>query len=435
MSLTLLSRLSQHSLLRSLRVLISGNAVAQLLSVLVAPLLTRLYSPDDFGMLALFMSASAIAAIPISLQLESAIPLPKRQIQAARIFAASISVAAISTLILCIALGGYALYSHLVGTQPHYPLYVFALAIIYGYVLSAERASQYWLLRSDRIKLIALGAVIAVFCSASFRLVSGGLAPSGLTLIVGAFVGTGAALIAYVKSGALSTATCHWQRFSLSAWPTLITRVCREYHEFPKFQVPQRLLNTANKHAPAIVLMGLFGPAIAGFYALAERIVHLPGRLVSEATRKAFYRHAVKKTHDEQPIARTQLLATGVLALVGFVPFTTLFFCSPWLFKFAFGETWVQAGQYASWLAIWIYAVFVNTPSVALIPILRKQKRYLLLNIVGSTTRVTSMLIAALFFSAETTVVTFSIAGLCYNLIVIADVYRQVCRYDQQLQR
>ena len=51
--------------------LVSGTTFAQLLAILAAPVLTRLYAPDAFGILALFSSITGILGVIACLRYES----------------------------------------------------------------------------------------------------------------------------------------------------------------------------------------------------------------------------------------------------------------------------------------------------------------------------------------------------------------------------
>ncbi len=71
--------LLRHGFIRSVGVLVGGTAAAQVLMVLVLPLLTRLYTPDDFSVLAVYASILGIVTIAACLRMEIAIPLPQHE--------------------------------------------------------------------------------------------------------------------------------------------------------------------------------------------------------------------------------------------------------------------------------------------------------------------------------------------------------------------
>ena len=96
--------LFRQGFVRSVGVLVGGTALAQALMVLVLPLLTRLYTPEDFSVLAVYASIFGIISVTACLRLEIAIPLPERDEDAANLLAlalcSSVGIASLSAVIV-----------------------------------------------------------------------------------------------------------------------------------------------------------------------------------------------------------------------------------------------------------------------------------------------------------------------------------------------
>ena len=72
------NRILNSEYIRNTLTLVSGNTLAQLIPLLAEPVLTRLFPPEDFGLLALFISISSLFAIVATGRYELAVMLPSK---------------------------------------------------------------------------------------------------------------------------------------------------------------------------------------------------------------------------------------------------------------------------------------------------------------------------------------------------------------------
>ena len=63
----------------------SGTVISQIIAILVSPILTRIYSPDDYGVFGVYASIVGIVGVIITLKFEAAILLPKDNGKAIRL--------------------------------------------------------------------------------------------------------------------------------------------------------------------------------------------------------------------------------------------------------------------------------------------------------------------------------------------------------------
>ena len=68
-----------NSFFKNVAILVSGASLGQVIIVLSSPIITRLYSPEDFGIFALFSAVLGIVAVVGALRYELAIPLPESE--------------------------------------------------------------------------------------------------------------------------------------------------------------------------------------------------------------------------------------------------------------------------------------------------------------------------------------------------------------------
>ena len=91
-----------HDVFRNMYVLFLGGISARLITIATVPLLSRIYSPEDFGFLSIFTSIIKLMTPILTLQYVLAIPLPKNDIEAANIFSLSILLIINSSLLISI---------------------------------------------------------------------------------------------------------------------------------------------------------------------------------------------------------------------------------------------------------------------------------------------------------------------------------------------
>jgi O-antigen/teichoic acid export membrane protein len=200
-------------------------------------------------------------------------------------------------------------------------------------------------------------------------------------------------------------------------------KLLKKYQDFPIFRTPQLLLNNLSTNLPIILLTALSGPASAGLYGLGARVLKLPAIVVSEAVSKVFEQKVAETANSGKSIYQLIFKTTIILSIVGILPFVLIIVIGPRLFSWVFGSEWFAAGQYARWLALWLFFSFINRPSVKAIPVLFIQKQYLIFEISSLILRIISMVIGFLITKDDIiTIAIFSIVNALLNLGLIVYV-------------
>ena len=96
------SLIPRNSFVRNSSLLVGGTLTAQILLVAASPILTRLYSPSDFGLLGVYTSMLAITLLLSSLRFDIAIPLPEEDVEAANLVALSLIIVVLVSLIILV---------------------------------------------------------------------------------------------------------------------------------------------------------------------------------------------------------------------------------------------------------------------------------------------------------------------------------------------
>lgn len=401
------NRFPHKSFARNVLTLMSGTVFAQVLMILVAPVLTRLYGPEQFGLFALYTSLLSVLSVVSCGRYELAVVLPKEEGEAANLFLLSLLICLLTSLLtfplillfrstIANALNNPALFPWLLVL----PLQLF----VQGVFLSLN----YWGTRRKEFGRLATRQVTQSSGTSLGQIGLGFLLKGhGSGLVFGALIGQ-----------TLATARLAWQTlredgslirttFSMKAQRELLYR----YRDFPLFSTWTGFMNTLSTMLPALLLGYYFSPATVGYYSLGQRVLSLPMTLIGGALAQAFYPHATEAFHSGHLPETTRKTFIFLMEL-GLLPFALLTLIAPDAFKLIFGNQWVTAGIYVRWLALWIFLVFVSSPLSSIYMVLGKQRLVFFVNLVMLASRVLALVLGGMSGSALLTVQLFGTTGL-----------------------
>lgn len=412
---------------KNVAVLMTGTAVAQALTIIVAPILSRLYDPSAFGIFALYSSMISVIATIASLRYELAIVLPKKDDEATNLLAISFFItfglSALTTVFIFFA--GDRI-STLLGTpelEPWLwwvPVGVFATGLF--------NALNYWSTRRKSFKRLSISQILRSVGVTGTQ-ITGGLLTSGATGLIGG----------QVAGQSIASFTLGWQ-----VWrddkniikrgiklPEL-KRLVKEHYKFPVYSAPQTLLNSVSQNVPPFLLAFYFGSYVVGLYALAVRLLQLPINLISQSVRQVFFQKATEVYNENGNLYRLLVNATLGLAGIAFLPTVLLLLIAPWLFSVVLGEEWYEAGVYAKWLVLWLFFAFANRPANVMTHIFGLQNYLLAYEIVLLVLRTLSLVIGGIYSDVILSIICYSIVGAVLNLLLIISVVLYVGKKEKQ---
>lgn len=411
----MITNLANRPFVRSLAVVASGAAAAQAISVAFAPILTRLYGPEAFGMLGVFSAVVVILTPASTLSFHQAIVLPESHLEGRVLLnlalRVSLGVTALLGILLLLWRGSIAAT---IGFEGNPNLLLLVPFVVF--VAAARESYWYWLVRLQQFRKTSTVAVKQAALTNVAKTAAG------------MFTATGPVLLLLNSLGEVA----HWLMLRAASKATLVAagadtgqpdqvpsirEMARRYLDFPLYRAPQALLNPLSQNIPTIMLAASFGPAAAGLFALARRVLQLPSVLISGSVGTVFLPKAVSAHHQGRPLLPLLVKATTGLALVGVVPYGLVALVGPWMFEMAFGREWAVAGEYARWLSVWLYFAFASVPSVQVIPLLGLHLHYMVYEAALFVLRVLALYAGARFMSNEVAaVLLFSMVGAAMNL-------------------
>lgn len=343
------------SFARNVSVLTGGTAFAQALAVLALPLLTRLYSPEDFSLLAVYVAIIGIVTVVSCLRYNIAIPLPEDDAVGMALLALALLATFVISGLLALPVFLMPVQTAALLGQPGLAPYLWMLPLGV-FLASAYNALQYWASRKQRFGLVTRTRITRATGGIGTQAAIGAAAPSPFGLLFGHML--------YCGLGVVGLARNLWQRDRPAlrelSWAQ-ITIQAATYRRFPVWSVPEALFNTAGVQIPVILIAAAAAGPEAGFLMLAMRVIGLPMGLVGSSVAQVFIAEAPARLRDGTLAAFARstmwtLFRTGapVLVAVGVL--------SPLLFPMVFGAEWARAGWLVAWMTPWFVLQFIASP-------------------------------------------------------------------------
>jgi O-antigen/teichoic acid export membrane protein len=378
---------------RSFVRLLTGAALGQGAIIAVSPIITRLYSPEAFSALAVFVAITSILGAAGALRYEAAVPLPKTERDGlALVAAALVSIIVFSGVV---AFGVAATSGHVRRVLGLDLLGQLAWLIPLGTLaLSLHHLAISWGVRSSLYTVISRAQITKGVSEAGSQVLLGFLLPGPPAgLLVGNVLGR--------ASGSLWLMS-DWFRETVRFRPRIglrdLGRVAWRYRRFPLVGVWSAALNAAAVAIVPLMLAYIFGPRVTGHYALAHRVLIAPSSLVGGAAAHLFVGHAANHVRCGSPhIARLVRHVALSMVAIGIVPFSVVFALGPDIFTVVFGPEWTEAGSYARWLSILALTQLITSPVSQTLYLMERQGLQLVWDI-GRTVVTVAPLLWAMWF-------------------------------------
>lgn len=415
---------------RNVTVLATGTAAAQGIAFLLAPIITRLYGPEAYGLMGTFNSFISIIGPIAALTYPIAIVLPKNDYNAKGLIKLSLII---TTIIASISLILLLLFNKRIIDIFNLNeigdfLYLIPIVVIFAGLL---QVSEQWLIRT---KQFSINARVTFFHSA---IINGGKAgiglfyPNAAVLVVLTALGNGlkaAMMFLFVRKSSYKSKIPNDKESNYQ-----VKELAKKHIAFPFFRAPETFLNAVSQSLPILMLTAFFGPISAGFYTLARTIMGVPGQLIGKSVGDVFYPRIAEAANKKEKLTPTLTKATISLGLVGIVPYGVIILFGPSLFGFIFGDEWSVAGEYARWLALWNFFGFMNRPSVQTLPVLNLLKFHLVYTIIMLVTRIILLAIGYYVFVSDIIAIKlFGISGAILNIGLILITIKFSKRFDQK---
>lgn len=357
---------ARQSFGRRVLLLASGTALGQAVVVGVSPILTRLYTPDDFGFLAAYAAVLSLLVAVASFRYHLAIPLPKDDEDGFRLLLVSLAtVTVVSALLaLVMALFGPPIFAAFSASELSSYSWILVLGVLGA---GAYQAFSYWAIRQQSFRRLAVTKATQGVVLAFSQVIIGILTTGPLGLLLGDALGrsAGTGMLARLSlKNFHGAAERTWERTK-----QLLIR----YKRFPTYSTISALLNTGGLQLPALLLLSFHGPQVAGWYALTMRVFGVPMSLLGTSASQVFTSSIAEMHRTGQDPTRLYTRTAIRLFAIGAPIAGLVAIVGPRLFSFVFSSEWAVAGTYARILAPMFLVQFVASPLSQTLNVLERQ--------------------------------------------------------------
>jgi len=395
--------------------LVGGTAVAQVIAFSAAPILTRLYEPSAFGVLATLTGIVGTLIVISSLCYDASIPIVRGRHLGANVKAVCLGLLGtsviLSAIVVVVWLDPIAVLLFKNDQSPITLLFIPLLLVCGGIAQIASavalRAGAFAVIAKSKVlqALLTAASQPLLFLSGSVGLVAG--------LLIGQVIGA-----AYLWR----FSTERKQRVLLTM--RSLSRAMLRLKRSPLLEMPFSLINSAGNYLPPVILTICFGATVGGIFALSLRVISAPISLITSAAAQVFIVSATKAHRDRRLGALVAHVSGGIIKLT--MPALLLIAVGGAdIFEIVFGEKWRDAGRLASWLTPWLLMQAIGSPLSSIWIVQGNLHHGLMFGIMGFVLRA-SALLAALWIDDWMFVVwLLSAANTLYYLSIV--IYAMSC--------
>ncbi|MCK5538427.1 MAG: oligosaccharide flippase family protein [Bacteroidales bacterium] len=358
---------------RNVLTLMTGTTIAQAIPISISPILTRIYTPEDFGMFALYMSVASIISVVATGRYELAIMLPKKDEDAVNIVALSIIISFFVSFIafLIVYIFNTQITNLLGNPEISNWLYFIPVTVL---LTGVYQSCNYWSNREKQYKRLAVNRVIRSGTTATTNLGMGfgGFGSSGL--ILGGVLGQGVATSILGRM-----VWCEDKGLVENISKLKMFAMIRKYKKLPMFNLPNAVIDGFRLSGISILIAKFFATATLGQFALAWKMVQIPMSLIGSSLSQVFFQKiSSANKSDLNSIVKKFMIKASLIALPIFL---IIYFFAADIFMIVFGENWKLAGESASAMAPWLFLNFISMPMANVFIVLNKQEIVLVVSI------------------------------------------------------
>lgn len=392
--------------------LISSSSIAQAITIALSPIITRLFTPEDFGVYSAYVALVAILLVLVNGKYDQAIILPKSDHAARDLIFAGMIINIFIACLLCLMVFLFEeqLINFLNDESSIRP-WLYAIPLIV-FLSGLYQNFYYWQVRKRGFYQIGASKIFntSAMNGASIALGFLGFKISGL-------------LFGYLAARFVSLIPLFFKLHDF-AWRMNKKRmriVSRKYVNFPKFLIFSGVLSALSMQMPVLLLTAFFTSALTGLFVLTQKVARMPITIVASAISDVFKSEASKAFREQGECRAVYKKTLLRLILIATLPFVVFFFIAPDLFGLVFGQEWREAGVIAQYLVPMMYFQFISSPLSAMYVIAEKQKLDTVFQILLTTITALPFIVASIL--GLDGMVAVKIFSFLYSLVYLSNLF------------
>ena len=421
-----MASVSEKNIFQNILKLASGEGIGRIIGFAVAPIITRIYSPSDLGILAVYSSLLALIAPFSTLRYTLAIPICRTEKHAVNLmvvcFLILIFGTAIMNLVFCMF--GAPLLNLL--NMEVLQSYWYLLPIGFLFTGAFDILSQYAVRKKDMISL-AKASVIQKIIGSAFKIVLGLLSIKPIGLLLGDLLNQSGGITILLRSF-WSDIQSRYKYLSSVKFCYLV----RRYKNFPIYRVPSQILLAASSSLPIMYFAYQFDAETTGQIGIARTMLSVPVTFLGYAVGKAYFAEIASMRRVSGDVFSLTVSVVKKLFLLSIVPFGVIVLFGPLIFEIIFGSEWHDSGLYARLFSVYLIFQFMYSPiSDGIFNVFEKQSKVFALEMFRFSIIISTLFISFVFQFKPSTTILFYSSGLAIQYIISLIVVLYIVKYSQ----
>lgn len=404
-------------LLKNTLTLSVGQFISQILLLIFLPVITRLYSPEDFGLLAAFVAAANILSSFFVLKFDQALVLPESDSVAKYLLNFISKIPLVFFLILIwpfIFFESYLSELFKIKDSFVYLVPVFAMLISYGQIFLAYRNRQekYLLMSYSRVLLVISTIILQIGFIYIYDINNG--------LIYGLI---GGQFIYFIVLGFTDIKELsYFIKDSKNKYRAFFI----EYKDFPKYTLPSSFLNITSIQLIPIILLFYYGAEVAGLVFIIQKLLGAPFGLLGESLKQVVYKKMSTLSSDNSGLFKLTNQVVILSFVSGGVIMSVIYILLPYVFEFLFPPEYYQSVEFFIYLIpLYLFQLAIS-PILSIVYVIKRQKEYFIWEIFRFIIVMSVLVFGGIYEDIFITLLLFSTSqAFLYTIIFIFICYWQ----------
>jgi O-antigen/teichoic acid export membrane protein len=417
--------LKEEGFAKNAFVLTIGTTIAQAFPLIFYPVIGRIFSPEEFGLLATLTSITSILAVSATGKYEGSILIADDKVEAANIIGLVIVLSIIFLLISYLFLQMFSPRLMIWFDEPGLRKWMFVCPIS-AFAIILFNCFNEWCVRNKYFLRLSWNKIINAAATTLAKLFFGIARILSSGLVIGDLIGR----LISASGSVFSAVHMDWRTFAKISSGRM-KLAARRFIDFPRYVLPAQLINTVGVSLPVFMIGVLFNSKEVGYFSMTMNVISVPVSVISLAIRDVFRQRA-----NEEFIAHGNCIGIyrrllTLLSIAGGSGFFLLFFVLPGIFEVFLGSQWRVAGEYSQILIPMIAIKFVEESLSSVFIIAEKLRITLFLEIYNVSIAFLSFWLGFVIFRDMKLCLIFFASGRITSYLLNIILAYRVAKGDQ----
>ncbi|GGA20479.1 lipopolysaccharide biosynthesis protein [Psychrobacillus lasiicapitis] len=400
--------------------LLTGTTIAQVIPIAISPLLTRIYTPEDFGTFAIILAVTSIISTIATARYEIAIVLPKKDEDAINLVALSMGIAILISSISLITIVFFEnTIKSILGKDFSY-VYLYSIPTIVFFT-GFYNSLKYYFIRKKLYKDLSTTNMFRASVLSTTQITFGYLSLGSLGLILGQVISS-----IFANSRMFLKYFVDWKESDDKSLKSVKT-VAKEYISLPKFSAAGSFINASAQNVNNLLLPMVFNNQLLGFYSLVNRILGTPTTLIASSISQVYFQSASAEKNQKGNNILSFTSTLKKLIILSIPLFGVLYLIIDNFIVLIFGKDWEMLEPISKLLLPLFLIRFISSTLSTTLNIHRKEKEFLLVNIILFLVSVLILIVAKVvslsifeYFGFQSIILSILYLLLLYRYYIIS---------------